>query len=320
MPTTIPFNLRSFLASLVLAFCATAVAQVAYPVTIEHELGETIVQAEPVRIVTLSEEMAELVAVLDEAPVGHAARRPVGADIGAAMDLSTPLADALSGATYVGLVGEPSLEAIAQLRPDLIIAYTNEGSFVASGGYDQLSAIAPTLAFSFEADGEISWYEPLRTVATALDRQAEADAYIAGFEAQLDELQTAFAPIVADTPRMSFFFWPNPSVNFVLGPNHYFAPILQRLGFEIVVPEGVELRNGVSAPVSLEVFASIDTDVIMALRLTPEPGAEPQPVPAEELVLEAGFPYVAYPLPPLEGQAGPITDLERARKLLELMR
>lgn len=56
-----------------------AFTQTSYPVTIEHEVGETVIEEKPTRIVTLSEEVAELVAVLGEKPVGHATRRPAGA-------------------------------------------------------------------------------------------------------------------------------------------------------------------------------------------------------------------------------------------------
>lgn len=301
-------------------FCTVvAFAQTSYPVTIEHEAGETTIDTKPTRIVTLSEEVAELVAVLGEKPVGHATRRPVGVEVGGTLSLSTPLAEALAEAAFVGEVGEPSLEAILQTDPDLIIVYTNEGNFMANGGYEQLSAIAPTLAFSFVASGEISWYEPLRKTALALDKSAEAEAYIEDFVAQLDGLAEDFASIVASAPTMSFFFWPNPEVNAILGPNHYFAPILQRVGFNIHVPDNIELRGGVSGMMSLESLADLEADVVMALRLVRDVGDDPQPVPAEDLVKQSGMTYIAYPLPPLEGQAGPITDLVRARTLLELM-
>ena len=294
-------------------------AQTTYPITVRHEAGETTIEAKPERIVTLSEEVAELVAVLGEKSVGHATRRPAGAEIGEGLNLDTPLADTLSEATFVGEVGEPSLEAILGTDPDLILAYADEGNFMASGGHEQLSAIAPTLVFSFAADGEISWVEPLRKTALALDKTEEADAYIADFETQLRDLAASFAPIIAETPTMSYFFWPNPEANFILGPNHYFAPILTRLGFDIHVPEGVELQGGVSGPMSLEALANLETDVVMALRLVPGTGEEPARIPAEELVQQSGIPYVRYPLPPLESQAGPVTDLVRAEKLLELM-
>lgn len=312
--------MKKFAVLLSLILLTLSHAQTSYPVTITHEVGETTIEARPERIVTLSEEVAELVAVLGEKPVGHATRRPTGAGVGDTLRVNTPLAEALSEAAFAGEVGKPSLEVIVGTDPDLILVYTNEGNFMANGGYEQLSAIAPTLAFSFASDGEISWHEPLRKTALALGKSEAAEAYIADFNAQLDELATSFAPIVEARPTMSFFFWPSPDANFVLGPNHYFAPVLKRLGFDIHVPEGVELQGGVSGMMSLEALANLESDVVMALRLVPAVGEEPAPVPAEDLVRQSGIPYVRYPLPPLEGQAGPITDLVRARTLLELMR
>ncbi|MEM6430586.1 MAG: hypothetical protein AAF708_15205 [Deinococcota bacterium] len=69
----------------------------------------------------------------------------------------------------------------------------------------------------------------------------------------------------------------------------------------------------------LESLIDLDMDVVMTLRLVRRMDAAPALVPAEDLVRQSGIPYVTYPLPPLEGQAGPITDLVRARTLLALM-
>jgi hypothetical protein len=159
-------EMQRVLAALALLATSLAVAQSAYPITINHELGETVIEWEPTRLVTISEKVSEPVTVLGVKPVGHAARRPVGTELGGTIGrLDAPLKDALEGALFVGLVTEPSLEAIASLEPDLIIAYIGEGSFV-TGGYEPLSRIAPTLAFSFEPEeGSFGWIEPLRQTA-----------------------------------------------------------------------------------------------------------------------------------------------------------
>jgi ABC-type Fe3+-hydroxamate transport system substrate-binding protein len=68
---------------------------------ITHEYGTTCIPGTPERIVTLSEEVAELVAVLGEKPVGHATRRPVSTAVGETLSLDTPLAEALSEAAFL---------------------------------------------------------------------------------------------------------------------------------------------------------------------------------------------------------------------------
>lgn len=76
-------------------------AQIPYRVTLQHEAGETTIEAKPTRIVTLSEDITELVAVLGEKPVVHATRRPVGSslknltyvDIGLGRPTQGPLSD-----------------------------------------------------------------------------------------------------------------------------------------------------------------------------------------------------------------------------------
>lgn len=52
-----------------------------------------------------------------------------------------------AGVTSIGVVTEPSLEAIVALQPDMIMAFTGSES-MASGIYPQLSQLAPTLLYT----------------------------------------------------------------------------------------------------------------------------------------------------------------------------
>ncbi|MEL6982950.1 MAG: ABC transporter substrate-binding protein, partial [Actinomycetota bacterium] len=79
---------------------------------------------------------------------------------------------------------EPNLEAIAALRPDLIIS--DNGFF--EGLYEPLSAIAPTVAFDVFAD---DWQANFRTVAEAVGREDRAEEVIAEYDARVGELAPA---------------------------------------------------------------------------------------------------------------------------------
>jgi ABC-type Fe3+-hydroxamate transport system substrate-binding protein len=152
-----------------------------------------------------------------------------------------------------------------------------------------------------------------------LGRDARARSYIAGFQAQLASLKTQFAPIVNRTPRVTIIFMPNPNVTFLLGSESGFVPMLRQLGFQYTVPANANVPGNAGGSVALEALPSLQTDLVIALRLKTGAGDAPK-LPAEALLERGGAKLIRYVLDPLESQSGPITDLLRARGLLSLMR
>lgn len=99
----------------------------------QHEIGETCVLSAPQRVVVLEYSFADNLGVLGEKPVGYAIDT-----------MPEYLVTIVDGATKVGSRKAPSLEKIAQLKPDLIIADKKRHAAI----YKQLSAIAPTLIYN----------------------------------------------------------------------------------------------------------------------------------------------------------------------------
>lgn len=95
-------------------------------------------------------------------------------------------ADRLTGVQPLITFPEPNYEAIARLRPDLILngsgAYTPEQ-------HDPLSAIAPVLAFPDPVFEASRWRDQLREAATALDRAPLADAFITAYDERATALR-----------------------------------------------------------------------------------------------------------------------------------
>lgn len=89
--------------------------------TVKHALGETVIHGQPKRVVSLFQGATDTLVALGVEPVGVVeswAQKP----------MYSYLRPRLKNVTYVGLETQPSLEDIALLKPDLIIAsrYRNE--------------------------------------------------------------------------------------------------------------------------------------------------------------------------------------------------
>ncbi len=153
--------------------------------SVAHFRGTTEVPANPERVVVLDLGELDSAVALGVTPVG-AVKAPV--DEG----LLSYLEDDLQGVQLVGEIGEPDLEAIAALQPDLIL-----GSDVrVKDFYDELSAIAPTV---FSETVGVAWKENFQLHAQALGREDEA----ATLMAEYDEHAKAVGQKVPDDTEVS---------------------------------------------------------------------------------------------------------------------
>lgn len=145
-----------------------AAAESEYPRTIEHAMGSTEIPTEPERVVVLDTGELDSVVSLGLTPVGA-----VTTDVDAGF-LSYLTEDA-AGVQPVGTISEPNLEAIAALRPDLILSNKVRHEAL----YEQLSQIAPTV---FAEKVGVVWKDNLRLAAEALAMEDNAEARITKYE------------------------------------------------------------------------------------------------------------------------------------------
>jgi ABC-type Fe3+-hydroxamate transport system substrate-binding protein len=229
------------------AECADAV------IVIEHALGTACLPEIAERVVALEWTYAEDLLALGLQPVGMAdiAGYNGWVKINVALDEDVP---------DVGTRQAPNLEQIAALNPDLIIA----PSFRIAESYDDLSAIAPTLAFdSYPTDGTTHFEEmtnTFRAIAQAVGREAEAEQVLADMEAYfeaaaaaLDEAGLAGEPFVlsqgfmsSDIPTFRLFTDNALAVEILtrLGLENAWDDAPQYYGFSTVDMEGIA---GISA-------------------------------------------------------------------------
>lgn len=148
---------------------------------ITHELGTTALTGIPERIVVLEYSFADNLGSLDVAPVGYA--------VDAMPDYLLAYTEEV-GAEEVGTRAEPSLEAIAALNPDLIIADLTRHETI----YPQLSAIAPTIVFNSLRGSYQDQLDAFQTIAQALDQADEATALLSEHEDAFAATATATNP------------------------------------------------------------------------------------------------------------------------------
>jgi iron complex transport system substrate-binding protein len=134
--------------------------------TVKHAMGETVIPAQPKRVVALDQSFVDAVLTLETPVVGYTTYRSIDSTL--PDYLGTVAAQYGKEATPVGTLEEPSLEKIIALKPDLIVSAKVRHEAL----YDKLSKIAPTV-FS-ETTGAI-WKENVRLMGQALGKEQLAD-------------------------------------------------------------------------------------------------------------------------------------------------
>lgn len=161
---------------------STAGGASAGPITVTDGRGETVtLDAPATRVVSLEWGTTEQVVSLGVMPVGVADVKGYGNWVTAA-DLDADVTD-------VGTRGEPSLDAIGGLSPDLIVAVTD----TAGTTIDQLEKLAPVIVVKGNdpADPIGHMEDTTRLIATALGKNAEADRLMTSFRSALDTAKAA---------------------------------------------------------------------------------------------------------------------------------
>lgn len=237
----------------VFALCCTLpVLALAEPRVIQHRFGETTVTGTPERIVSLSFIGHDFVLGLGETPIALRfwyGDGPFGV---------WPWAvDALGDAKPEVIYGAIDVEAIALLKPDLILA---QWSGITETEYRLLSHIAPVVPPpAGETDYSATWQQMTRQIGVALNKQQAA-------EAQIAEIEARFAAIRASHPTWqgasAVSVWPDRLGAYT--GRDIRGHFLRDLGF-VNAPK-VEVLAGQSTfyqKISQEDLDPIDTDLLL---------------------------------------------------------
>ncbi|PYE23549.1 iron complex transport system substrate-binding protein [Rhizobium sp. PP-CC-3A-592] len=155
----------------------------AYPITIHHAFGTTIIEKKPERVAAVAWANHEVPLALGIVPVGMARANFGDDDNDGILPWVKARLDELGGETPV-LFDEGDgidFEAVAATGPDVILAAY---SGISQADYDTLSQIAPVIAYP-QAPWSTDWRETIRLDSAGLGMAKEGEALIAGIEADI---------------------------------------------------------------------------------------------------------------------------------------
>lgn len=240
----------------------------AFPVTIEHAFGETVLEEKPERVATVSWVNADVSLALGVVPVGMALD-----EYGANENGSTPWKDAKLEELDAGIGTENApvqyseadgiaFDEIAATNPDVILAAY---SGITEEDYNTLSEIAPVIAYPEMAWGT-AWQDSTRMVGEALGLTEEAELLVT-------ETETAIAEAAAEYPAIegkSFIFGnlaPNDSEGISMYVSEDNRPrFMEQIGMvqaDVVTENADQAAGGFFIPWSAERANELESDVFI---------------------------------------------------------
>lgn len=132
--------------------------------TIVHDFGTTELKKAPKRIVILDNLYGEILDPLHITPVGATTGQADSQEFSTLFKKQYKYAKVVS----VGWQGNPDLDKIAELKPDLILMTGEQEDL-----YDELSEIAPTVGYQINIDENWDYHETSLKVAEIFDKRDE---------------------------------------------------------------------------------------------------------------------------------------------------
>lgn len=211
-----------FLSSLLLVMSLTLHTSMAFAEEdtriVHHALGKTAITGKPKRVVSLFQGATDTLVALGVEPVG-------AVESWSQKPMYQYLRPKLTNVHYVGLETQPSLEDIALLKPDLIIAtrFRNEKT------YSILSQIAPTVALEEVYD----FQQTLITVGEALGREKQANQLLKQWNQRINQTRAGLQGKYGSRwpPTVSLLEFRDDHIR-AYSPKSFSGAILTELGFD----------------------------------------------------------------------------------------
>ncbi|MEV4565735.1 iron-siderophore ABC transporter substrate-binding protein [Nonomuraea sp. NPDC049419] len=231
--------------------------------TVRHAMGETVIPAQPKRVVALDQSFVDAVLTLETPVVGYTTYRSIDTKL---PDYLGPVVQSHGQeATAVGTLEQPSLEKIIALKPDLIVSAKVRHEAL----YDRLSKIAPTV-FS-ETTGAI-WKDNLRLMGQALGKEDLAETRIKAYEERAATIGEEIKEKEGELPTISIVRFAGEPTTRLYVENSYSGLVMKDVGFPR--PEGQPtVQDAIAVNVSQERISDLDADHIFVATY-PDPASD----------------------------------------------
>lgn len=166
---------------------APSASAAAFPVSIEHAYGTTVVEEQPLRVVALGYQDVDSVLAFGVTPV--AARYWFGDKAEVVYPWARDEVDPTAAVQVLDMPDGISIEKVAALDPDLIVGVYSD---IDATSYPLLSQIAPTIAKAKDTiDYGTPWQVQAQMTGAALGKADEARALVADLEERFDGIAAA---------------------------------------------------------------------------------------------------------------------------------
>ncbi|KAM3090865.1 iron-siderophore ABC transporter substrate-binding protein [Phormidesmis sp. 146-35] len=154
---------------------------------------------------------------------------------------------------------QPSLEALALLKPDLILGERWQGT---QGKNDLLTQIAPTVLL----DDQYGWQKPLQQVAQVIDRATVIPLLMAARKERITKAREKLAAITNTHPRVLLLSSGDLASGFyAFGQERsVYTDLIEALGFRNVRLDDSRF-GGADAQISIEILPQIETDILIVI-------------------------------------------------------
>ncbi|WP_318507581.1 iron-siderophore ABC transporter substrate-binding protein [Bacillus sp. T3] len=211
--------------------------------TIQHAMGETTLEKTPKQIVILTNEGTEALLAMGVTPVG-AVQSWTGDP------WYDHIAKDMKDVQVVGVESQVNVEAIAALKPDLIIGNKMRQENI----YPQLSAIAPTI-FAETLRGD--WQENFKLYAKAINKEEKGQEVLKAYEDKIAGLKEELGDKLSMKVSMVRFMSGDVRI---YHKDTFSGVILDQLGF--ARPESQNVDDFAERNVTKERIPAMDGDIL----------------------------------------------------------
>lgn len=208
---------------------------------VSHAMGETKVPLYPQRVIVLGG-LDNILAL---------GIKPIAATTLGDNNFLKYLDHLTDGIEKIGTNGQPNLEKILYLKPDLILGLNWDADL-----YENLSQIAPTVL----AEDDIDWKQWLRKFAEALGETEKAENLLQEYDQRIKDLREKLGDNLTKTQVSLVNFWANSARIYM---NRSFSgSIIKEIGFSRPVYQD---KDKTQENVSLELIPQMAGDAIFLI-------------------------------------------------------